>query len=128
LEEVGEEVIMGADYIYTYVDTGSDLATFIHDIRFFVNNTSDEVIEKLMHIIYDDNYDYEDDNPRVILFNLVEAFEEVCNYANDIAFLKVKDSAVVFTGGFSWGDSPTDSFDIVMSVKEITIEMSNYNG
>ena len=119
---------MGADYIYTYVDTGSDLATFIHDIRFFVNNTSDEVIEKLMHIIYDDNYDYEDDNPRVILFNLVEAFEEVCNYANDIAFLKVKDSAVVFTGGFSWGDSPTDSFDIVMSVKEITIEMSNYNG
>ena len=128
MEEVGEEVIMGADYIYTYVDTGSDLATFIHDIRFFVNNTSDEVIEKLMHIIYDDNYDYEDDNPRVILFNLVEAFEEVCNYANDIAFLKVKDSAVVFTGGFSWGDSPTDSFDIVMSVKEITIEMSNYNG
>jgi hypothetical protein len=128
LEEVGEEVIMGAEYIYTYVDTGSDLATFIHDIRFFINNTSDEVIEKLMHIIYDEEYGEGCDNPRTILFNLIENFEETCNYANDIAFLKVKDSAVVFTGGFSWGDSPTDSFDTIMSVKEITIEMSNYNG
>jgi hypothetical protein len=35
----------------------------------------------------------------------------------------VKDSIVVFTGGYSWGDDPTDSFDIVMSVKEIAIEM-----
>jgi len=116
---------MGADYIYTYVDTGSNLATFIHDISFFINNTSDEVIHKLMSNLYD--VDYEADNPRVILFNLVEAFEEVCNYANDIAFLKVKDSAVIFTGGFSWGDSPTDSFDIVMSIKEISIEMERVN-
>jgi hypothetical protein len=125
LEETWKEVIMGADYIYTYVDTGSNLATFIHDISFFINNTSDEVIHKLMSNLYD--VDYEADNPRVILFNLVEAFEEVCNYANDIAFLKVKDSAVIFTGGFSWGDSPTDSFDIVMSIKEISIEMERVN-
>jgi len=117
---------MGADYIYSYVDTGSDLPTFLHDLNHFINNTSDEVIDKLMSNLYDD--DYEADNPRVILFNLVEAFEEVCNYANDIAFLKVKDSAVIFTGGFSWGDSPTDSFDIVMSIKEITIEMEKSNG
>jgi hypothetical protein len=116
---------MGADYIYAYVDTGSSFFTFIDSLKNFINNASDEIISKLMHMIYDD--EYETDNPRVILFNLIEAFEEVCNYANDIAFLKVKDSAVIFTGGFSWGDSPTDSFDIVMSVKEITIEMEKVN-
>ena len=110
---------MGADYIYTYVDTGSDLPTFIESLKNFINNTSDEVIDKLMYIIYDDNYD----NARTILFNLIENFENACNYAEDVAFLKVKDSSVVFTGGFSWGDSPTDSFDVIMSVKEMAIEM-----
>lgn len=116
---------MGADYIYSYVDTGSSFLTFIDSLKNFVNNTSDEIIEKLMHNLYDD--DYETDNPRVILLNLVEAFEEACNYANDIAFLQVKDSAVVFTGGFSWGDEPTDSYNVIMSVKEMTIEMENVN-
>lgn len=78
-----------------------------------------------MHIIYDD--EYETDNPRTILLNLIENFEDTCNYAEDVAFLKVKDSAVVFTGGFSWGDSPTDSFDVIMSVKEMAIEMEKVN-
>jgi len=114
---------MGADYIYTYVDTGNDFPTFIENLKNFINNTSDEVIDKLMHMIYDDN----SDNARTILFNLIENFEDACNYAKDVAFLKVKDSAVVFTGGFSWGDSPTDSFDVIMSVKEITIEMEKAN-
>jgi hypothetical protein len=125
LEETWKEVIMGADYIYTYVDTGSSFFTFIDSLKNFINNASDEIISKLMHMIYDD--EYETDNPRTILLNLIEAFEEVCNYANDIAFLKVKDSAVVFTGGFSWGDSPTDSYDVIMSVKEMTIEMEKVN-
>jgi phosphoribosylformylglycinamidine (FGAM) synthase-like amidotransferase family enzyme len=78
-----------------------------------------------MHVIYDD--EYETDNPRTILLNLIENFEDTCNYAEDVAFLKVKDSAVVFTGGFSWGDSPTDSYDVIMSVKEMTIEMEKVN-
>jgi hypothetical protein len=125
LEETWKEVIMGADYIYTYVDTGSSFFAFIDSLKNFINNASDEIISKLMHMIYDD--EYETDNPRTILLNLIEAFEEVCNYANDIAFLKVKDSAVVFTGGFSWGDSPTDSYDVIMSVKEMTIEMEKVN-
>jgi hypothetical protein len=112
---------MGSDYIYTYVDTGSNFATFIHNLQLFVNKSSDEVIDKLMTVIYDD--DYESDHPRTILLNLIENFEDMCNHADDVAFLKVKDSAVVFTGGFSWGDSPTDSFDTMASVKEITIEM-----
>jgi hypothetical protein len=120
LEETLEEVIMGADYIYSYVDTGSDIATFIHGLKQFINNAPDEVINKLMHMLYEEE---ESDNQKVILLNLIEAFEEVYNNANDIALLDVKDSIVVFTGGYSWGDDPTDSFDIVMSVKEITIEM-----
>ena len=111
---------MGADYIYSYVDTGSDIATFIHDLKQFINNASDEVLSKLMHMLYEEE---ESDNQKVILLNLIEAFEEVYNNANDIALLDVKDSIVVFTGGYSWGDDPTDSFDIVMSIKEITIEM-----
>jgi hypothetical protein len=111
---------MGADYIYSYVDTGSDIATFIHGLKQFINNAPDEVINKLMHMLYEEE---ESDNQKVILLNLIEAFEEVYNNANDIALLDVKDSIVVFTGGYSWGDDPTDSFDIVMSVKEITIEM-----
>jgi len=116
---------MGSDYIYTYVDTGSSFATFIQRLKDFIDTTSDEIISKLMHTVYDD--EYETDTPRVILLNLIEAFEEVCNYADDVAFLKVKDSAVVFTGGFSWGDSPTDSFDVIMSVKEMTVEMEKAN-
>jgi hypothetical protein len=120
LEETLEEVIMGADYIYSYVDTGSDIATFIHGLKQFINNAPDEVLNKLMHMLYEEE---ESDNQKVILLNLIEAFEEVYNNANDIALLDVKDSIVVFTGGYSWGDDPTDSFDIVMSVKEIAIEM-----
>ena len=116
---------MGSDYIYTYVDTGSSFATFIQRLKDFIDTTSDEIISKLMHIIYDD--EYETDNPRTILLNLIENFEDTCNYAEDVAFLKVKDSAVVFTGGFSWGDSPTDSFDVIMSVKEMAIEMEKVN-
>jgi hypothetical protein len=110
---------MGADYIYSYVDTGSDIAAFIHDLNQFINNASDEVINKLMTMLYDE----QSDNPKVILLNLIEAFEEVYNHANDIALLNVKDSVVVFTGGYSWGDDPTDSYDVIMSVKEITREM-----
>jgi hypothetical protein len=115
---------MGADYIYSYVDTGSDIATFIHDLKQFINNASDEVLSKLMHMLYEEE---ESDNQKVILLNLIEAFEEVYNNANDIALLDVKDSIVVFTGGYSWGDDPTDSFDIVMSVKDIATEMRNSN-
>jgi hypothetical protein len=116
---------MGADYIYSYVDTGSDIATFIHDLKQFINNASDEVLSKLMHMLYEEE---ESDNQKVILLNLIEAFEEVYNNANDIALLEVKDSIVVFTGGYSWGDDPTDSFDIVMSVKDIATEMRSSNG
>lgn len=119
MEETGEEVIMGADYIYSYVDTGSDIATFIHDLKQFINDASDEVVNKLMNMLYDE----ESDAPRVILLNLILAFEEIYNHANDIALLNVKDSVVVFTGGYSWGDDPTDSYDVIMSVKEITREM-----
>ena len=115
---------MGADFIYTYVDTGSDFPTFIESLKNFINNASDEVIERLMYVIY---YDDESDNSRTILLNLIENFEDTCNYAKDVAFLKVKDSAVVFTGGFSWGDDPTDSFDVIMSVKEMTVEMEKIN-
>ena len=116
---------MGADYIYSYVDTGSDIDSFIHDLNQFINNTSNEVIDRLMNMIYDEA---EYDNGRIILFNLIEAFHEVVVNARDIALLEVKDSIVVFTGGYSWGDDPTDSFDIVMSVKDIAIEMRNSNG
>lgn len=116
---------MGADYIYTYVDTGSSFFTFIQKLKDFIDTTSDEIISKLMHMIYDD--EYETDNPRTILLNLIENFEDTCNYAEDVAFLKVKDSFVVFTGGFSWGDDPTDSYNVIMSVKEMTIEMEKVN-
>ena len=116
---------MGADYIYTYVDTGSSFATFMQCLKDFIDTTSDEIISKLMHVIYDD--EYETDNPRTILLNLIDNFEDTCSYANDVAFLKVKDSAVVFTGGFSWGDDPTDSYNVIMSVKEMTVEMEKAN-
>jgi hypothetical protein len=125
LEETGEEVIMGADYIYTYIDIGESLDYFVQDTNAFINDASDEVLARLMHMIYDEA-DY--DNARIILFNLIEAFHEVVVNARDIALLEVKDSIVVFTGGYSWGDDPTDSFDIVMSVKDIAIEMRNSNG
>lgn len=114
---------MGASYIYTYVDTGSSFFSFIDSLKDFVNNASDEVLARLMHIMYDEEYD----DARIILLNLIENFEDTCNYAEDVAFLKVKDSAVVFTGGFSWGDDPTDSFDVIMSVKEMTVEMEKAN-
>ena len=110
---------MGADYVYTYVDIGESLDYFVQDTNAFINEASDETLNKLMHIIYDD----ECDNPRDILYNLIEAFHEVVVSARDIALLEVKNSIVVFTGGFSWGDDPTDSFDIVMSVKDIAREM-----
>jgi hypothetical protein len=125
LEETLEEVIMGADYIYTYIDIGESLDYFVQDTNAFINDASDEVLARLMHMIYDEE-DY--DNARIILFNLIEAFHEVVVNARDIALLQVKDSIVVFTGGYSWGDDPTDSFDIVMSVKDIAIEMRNSNG
>jgi hypothetical protein len=125
LEETLEEVIMGADYIYTYIDIGESLDYFVQDTNAVINDASDEVLARLMHMIYDEE-DY--DNARIILFNLIEAFHEVVVNARDIALLQVKDSIVVFTGGYSWGDDPTDSFDIVMSVKDIAIEMRNSNG
>jgi hypothetical protein len=114
---------MGASYIYTYVDTGSSFFTFIDSLKDFVNNASDEVLARLMHIMYDEEYD----DAKIILLNLIENFEDACNYAEDVAFLKVKDSAVVFTGGFSWGDDPTDSYNVIMSVKEMTVEMEKAN-
>lgn len=110
---------MGADYIYTYVDIGSSITSFIEDLKEFIYDADHDVIDKLMNMFYDE----ESDNAKTILLNLILAFEEVYNHANDIALLNVKDSIVVFTGGHSWGDDPTDSFDIVMSVKEIAIEM-----
>lgn len=113
---------MGADYIYTYVDVGSSIECFVQDAKEFIYDADHDVIDKLMDTIYYDD-DEVIDNPKTILLNLIEAFDEVVNHTNDIAILKVKDSIVVFTGGFSWGDDPTDSFDIVMSIKEIAIEM-----
>ena len=48
---------MGASYIYTYVDTGSSFFSFIDSLKDFVNNASDEVLARLMHIMYDEEYD-----------------------------------------------------------------------
>ena len=115
---------MGADYIYTYVDIGESLDYFVQDANAFINDASDKVLARLMHMIYDEA---EYDDARIILFNLIEAFHEVVVNARDIALLEVKDSIVVFTGGYSWGDDPTDSFDIVMSIKDITREMEKDN-
>lgn len=124
MEEVGEEVIMGADFVYTHVDIGSDFATFIHDMKFFINNASNDVIDRLVDHIYYDSYEDEDESDmRVVLLNLIEAFDEVKLHARDIGIIYVNDCMVVFTAGWSWGDDPTDSFDIISSVSIIADEM-----
>lgn len=112
---------MGADYVYTYVDVGSNIAGFVENIKEFICDADHDVIDKLMYMIY---YDEVSDHPKTILLNLIEAFEEMCSSAKDIALIYARDSIVVFSGGYSWGDAPTDSFDIIMPIADIAREMS----
>ena len=115
---------MGADFVYTHVNIGSDFATFIHDMKFFINNASNDVIDRLVDNIYYDDYEDEDKtNMRVVLLNLIEAFDEIYNHAKDIGVINVNGSFIVFSAGYSWGDDPTDSFDFISSVLIIADEM-----
>lgn len=115
---------MGADFVYTHVDTGSDFATFIHDMKCFINNASDEVILHIFDNIYYDTYEQDESiDMRGILFNLIEAFDEVRLHARDIGIIDVNGSMVIFSAGFSWGDDPTDSFDIISSISILAYEM-----
>jgi len=120
---------MGADYLSTCVIIDKDYDSFIADLKSFIIESEDSIIDK----IFSELYEYDEDvinesRERNILLNLIEAFDDLVRYGKDLSILIRKGIQVVVTGGFSWGDYPTDSFEIIMDISIIQDHMERKNG
>lgn len=114
---------MGADFMIAHVEIGSSEQQFIDSMLNFVQSCSDEMVGK----IYDDLFcdgEYDEDEPidtlRNVLSDEVRHLAAIIDSARDVSMIHVNGSDVLVTGGFSWGDSPTDSFDCISNCNLIS--------
>lgn len=114
---------MGADFMIAHIEIGSSEQQFIDSMLNFVQSCSDEMVMR----IYDDLFCVdpdEDSQPinifRSLLMSEVKDLEAIIDSASDVSMIHVNGSDVLVTGGFSWGDSPTDSFDCISNCNLIS--------
>lgn len=114
---------MGADYMTAYVEIVGSEQEFIDSMTEFVKSCSDEMVMR----IYDDLFCIdpdEDSQPidilRYLLLSEVKDLAAIIDCARDVSMINIKGSDVLVTGGFSWGDSPTDSFDCISNCNLIS--------
>lgn len=107
---------MGSDYFTTYVDMGNDAESFIDSLRNFISSASDDLIDRMCaDIFYDEN-----EGGRQSLLEIVKEFETIIEDANDVSIIEINGSEVIVTGGFSWGDDPTDSYNCICNTNIIS--------
>lgn len=115
---------MGADYLSTCVIIDRNYDTFIADLKSFISESEDSIIDKIFAEIYDYDEDVSNESrERNILLNLIEAFDDLVRHGRDLSVLIRNGIQVVVTGGFSWGDYPTDSFEFIMDIAIIQDHM-----
>lgn len=113
---------MGADFMIAHIEIGSSEQQFIDSMLNFVQSCSDEMVMR----IYDDLFCVDPDedesiiNLRNILVDEVKHLATIIDSASDVSMIHVNGSDVLVTGGFSWGDSPTDSFDCIHNCNSIS--------
>lgn len=113
---------MGADFMIAHIEIGSSEQQFIDSMLNFAQSCSDQTIEK----IYDDIFsfgDLDEDEPvdslRKVVVDEIKDLANIIDSADDVSMIHVNGSDVLITGGFSWGDSPTDSFDCIYNCNSI---------
>ncbi len=120
---------MGADYLSTCVIIDKQYDSFIADLKSFIIESEDSIIDKIFVEIYEYDEDVSNEcRERNILLNLIEHFDDLVRHGRDLSILFRKGIQVVVTGGFSWGDYPTDSFEVIMDIAIIQDYMERENG
>ena len=121
---------MGADFMIAHIEIGSSEQMFINSMYDFIKSCPDESIFK----IYDDLFcdgEYDEDEPvetlRNVIADEVKNLSAIIDNAHDVSMINVNGSDVLVTGGFSWGDAPTDSFDCISNCNLISWWMKRGN-
>ena len=124
---------MGSEWFGTYVIipkrytkhgiTAETFSNIREDVYFFVENILD--LDK-HYSLFGDYADPED----LCDWYLVSAIDDFTTATEAYGIAKVKDHFVYYTGGFSWGDEPTDCFTNFCVVSDLFYAMDklNYKG
>ena len=113
---------MGADFIGGYVAVRKTRDEALAALAAISNDDLRKSLALSVGISDDDDNATSDDECREIaLFHLNMVYDAVDGFRRDGAVWHINDVPCVFTGGMSWGDTPTDLCESVWVIAELGI-------
>lgn len=111
---------MGADLLLTWVGLEEGREPDFEAARTRINELTDSELETAAreHFAWDENSGIAD--VATSMHAEVNKLEKLwIGGSREVARLKVRGADLLFTGGMSWGDGPTDAFEVIEKVMAI---------
>lgn len=121
---------MGADFICIWSEVSDEPEALREMVRHAsLNDIKELMVQSGDEYLYEDEIEDDDDEDeffsrfadttyRELLLEAIDVVHST-NYRRDLAFIFHKDEKIVVTGGMSWGDLPTESYEDVVRYASI---------